>query len=135
LRGWQASGDSEFRRTAEAILDFVVRELMLDEGGLASSLDADSQGEEGRYYAWSFEEFKDILGDDAEWAGERYGVGAQGTFDGRSILRLAHSPEQATAAARLSPADSTRLQDLNAKLLAARGRRVAPARDDKVVAA
>ena len=135
LRGWQASGDSEFRRAAEATLDFVVRELMLEEGGLASSLDADSRGEEGRYYVWSFEEFKDQLGADADWAAETYGVSRQGAFDGRSILRLAHSPEQATASARLSPADSTRLQGLNTKLLAARSRRAAPARDDKVVAA
>ena len=135
LRGWQASGEPEFRRTAEATLDFVVRELMLDEGGLASSLDADSHGEEGRYYVWSFEEFKDLLGDDAKWAAEMYGVSAQGPYDGRSILRLAHSPEQATTPVRLSAVDSTRLHDLNARLLAARGCRVAPARDDKVVAA
>ena len=135
LRGWQASGDSEFRRAAAATLDFVVRELMLDEGGLASSLDADSQGEEGRYYVWSFDDFKDRLGSDAEWAAEMYGVSEQGLFDGRSVLRLAHSPAQATVAARLSPADFTRLHDVNARLLAERGRRVPPARDDKVVAA
>jgi uncharacterized protein YyaL (SSP411 family) len=135
LRAWQESGDDEFRRTAETTLDFVVRDLMLPDGGMASSLDADSGGGEGRYYLWSKDALLRELGGEGEWAMELYGVGDRPIFEGGSILRLSHTAEQATGAQQLSPAEVARLQAVKARLLAARANRERPALDDKVVAA
>jgi uncharacterized protein len=104
----------------------MLRELRTPEGGLAASLDADSEGEEGRFYVWSPAGLRDALGrDDAAFAAQVFGVTDAGTFErGRSVLQR-----------RADPEDIGRLEDVRGRLLAARARRVRPARDDKVVAA
>ena len=113
-------------RVAAETADFLVRELGTAEGGLAAALDADSEGEEGRFYVWTPAQLADALGeDDGAWAADTFEVTASGTFEhGASTLQLL-----------AEPADSERLADVRARLLAARAARVRPARDDKVVAA
>ncbi|MGC4109599.1 MAG: thioredoxin domain-containing protein [Nocardioides sp.] len=114
------SGD----RVATGIGDWLLRELRTPEGGLASALDADSEGEEGRFYVWTPGQLVDVLGEeDGAWAVEVFDV--TGTFEaGASVLQLPHDPD-----------DWGRFDDVRRRLLAARERRVRPARDDKVVAA
>ena len=114
------------KRVAAETADFLVRELGTAEGGLAAALDADSEGEEGRFYVWTPAQLTDALGeDDGSWAAETFEVTASGTFEhGASTLQLL-----------AEPADSERLADVRGRLLAARAGRVRPARDDKVVAA
>jgi uncharacterized protein YyaL (SSP411 family) len=104
----------------------MIRELRTGEGGLASALDADSDGEEGLFYTWTPGELREVLGpEDAGYAAEVFGVPQDGTFeDGRSVLQR-----------RSDPADSERLGRVSAALLAAREKRVRPGRDDKVVTA
>ncbi|HTW01018.1 MAG TPA: thioredoxin domain-containing protein, partial [Streptosporangiaceae bacterium] len=111
-------------RVAGEAADWLLREMLTEQGGLASALDADSEGEEGRFYVWTPEQLTDVLGaDDGRWAVEVFGV--TGTFEhGTSTLRLPADPE-----------DADRLDDVRRRLLAARELRVRPARDDKVVAA
>jgi uncharacterized protein YyaL (SSP411 family) len=118
-------GDRVARETA----DFMLGELGTAEGGLASALDADSEGVEGKFYAWSPQELVDVLGpEDGAWAGRVLSVTAAGTFEhGSSTLQRLVEPDTFE--------DLDRLDDVRRRLLEARERRVRPARDDKVVAA
>ncbi|GAA2751057.1 thioredoxin domain-containing protein [Kitasatospora cinereorecta] len=136
LRGylhlWRATGSAQARRVALETADFLLRELRTPEGGFASALDADSLDEEtgksaeGAYYAWDPGQLVDVLGPtDAALAARLFTVTAEGTFEhGTSVLQLLADPEDED--------EYRRIRDL---LLTARGRRPAPARDDKVVAA
>jgi uncharacterized protein YyaL (SSP411 family) len=111
-------------RVARMTGDFLLRELTTPEGGLASALDADSEGEEGRFYVWTPDQLTEVLGpDDGAWAADLLEV--TGTFEhGTSTLQLLRDPD-----------DPDRFDDVRRRLLAARDGRVRPARDDKVVAA
>src|SRR6202000_2661564 len=104
----------------------MVRELQTPQGGLAASLDADSEGEEGRFYVWSPAELTAALGPaDGAYAADLFGVPGPGTFEhGRSVLQR-----------RADPLDAERFATVRAALFAAREQRPRPGRDDKVVAA
>jgi hypothetical protein len=123
---WRRTSSPLARRVAEQTCDWMVRELRTAEGGLASALDADSEGEEGKFYSWSPGELTAVLGpQDGEFAAEAFGVTKAGTFErGRSVLQLP-----------ADPADGARFDRMRATLLAAREERVRPGRDDKIVAA
>ncbi|MFD9267633.1 thioredoxin domain-containing protein [Streptomyces goshikiensis] len=131
---WRATGSELARRVALETADFMVRELRTREGGFASALDADSEEPgtgkhvEGAYYAWTPDQLREVLGEaDGELAGGCFGVTEEGTFEhGTSVLRL---PQDGPAV------DAERFASIRARLLAARGGRPAPGRDDKVVAA
>ena len=115
-------------RVARETADFLLRELRTAEGGFASALDADSEGVEGKFYAWTPDQLVEVLGaEDAAWAAQALEVTPAGTFEhGASTLQLPQDPEGPGA---------QRLVDVRAVLLAARETRVRPERDDKVVAA
>ena len=123
---WRATGDPLARRVAVETADFLVHDLGTPEGGFASALDADSEGEEGRYYVWTPGDLLKVLGDDdGAWAAHVWNVTEQGTFEhGRSVLQRLREPD-----------DEARYERIRAALLAARAERVPPARDDKVVTA
>jgi len=123
---WRRTGSELARRVAAETCDWMLRELRTPEGGLAASLDADSEGEEGRFYAWSPAEIAAAAGDrDADFAAGVFSVTGTGTFTrGRSVLQR-----------RAEPADPERFCAVRAALLRARDQRVRPGRDDKVVAA
>jgi len=123
---WRRTGSALARRVAADTCAWMIRELGTAEGGFAAALDADSEGEEGRFYVWTPDQLRAVLGPgDGAFAAETFGVTAAGTFEhGSSVLQL-----------RADPADSERLARVTDALLAARAGRVRPARDDKVVAA
>jgi uncharacterized protein len=123
---WRRTGDPLAGRVARETCDWMIRELRTPEGGFASALDADSEGEEGRFYTWTPDELTRVLGPgDGEYAATVFGVTAGGTFEGgRSVLQLRSGPE-----------DPARFEAVRATLLAAREGRVRPGRDDKVVTA
>ncbi|HEU0129827.1 MAG TPA: thioredoxin domain-containing protein [Mycobacteriales bacterium] len=123
---WRATGSPLARRVALETAEFLVDDLGTAEGGFASALDADSEGEEGRYYVWTPGELAKVLGDDdGAWAARVWNVTEQGTFEhGSSVLQRLAEPD-----------DEQRYERVRAALLAARRDRVPPARDDKVVAA
>ncbi|MBK3566149.1 thioredoxin domain-containing protein [Streptomyces sp. MBT62] len=132
---WRSTGSELARRVAVETADFLVRELRTDEGGFASALDADSDDGtgtgkhvEGAYYVWTPEQLVDVLGEaDAELAAQYFGVTDDGTFEeGQSVLQLPQSE---------GVFDAERIESVKSRLLAARSRRPAPGRDDKVVAA
>jgi hypothetical protein len=139
LHAHQLAGDASHRCAVEATLDYLVREMLLPGGGFASSQDADTEGVEGRYFVWTPEQVGEALGDagdDAALACRVFGVSPEGNFDeGRSVLSLAVSADELAAELGVSRAEAAaRVEGLRRRLLAFRGRRAAPGRDDKVVA-
>jgi uncharacterized protein len=131
----QATGDEELREVGEDILRYVQREMMSPEGGFYSAQDADSEGEEGRFYVWTSHELDEVLaGEDGAIVREWYGVTAGGNFEGSNILHVAGSAEDVAAAVGVDPA---RVRDTvhraRKQLYEARARRVAPALDDKII--
>ncbi len=125
---WQATGNTEVRRATEAALQWVRREMTDALGGWYSSLDADSEHEEGKFYVWSLEEFARLAGDDADWAMRAYGVTIAGNFEGANIL-TARAPSAEDAGV-----SEDRREALRKRLYDVRAARVWPARDDKVIA-
>jgi len=136
LLGWLATGRARLRHVAEATLDFMLDELATPEGGLASSLDADTEGEEGRYYVWTPAQIHGALSDAAleEIAGAAWGITSEGNFEGRTVLTQAL--DEAGMEARFAgtfPDWRQRLAEARRRLLEARGHREHPAPDDKVL--
>ncbi|MGH3244583.1 MAG: thioredoxin domain-containing protein, partial [Spirillospora sp.] len=123
---WRLTGTPFARRVALETCDWMLRDLRTDEGGLASALDADSEGVEGKYYVWTPAQLREVLGDDdGAFAEGLFEV--TGTFEhGTSVLQLLTDPD---------PDDAERYERVRTALLSARAHRIPPARDDKVVAA
>ncbi len=125
---YQRDGNSLYRQRAEETVAWLKREMTTGEGAFSASLDADSEGEEGKFYVWSYGEVIRQLGiEDGEFFARHYDVTPAGNFEGHNILN------------RLKPklrtqADEARLDALREKLLVARASRVRPGLDDKVLA-
>jgi len=134
---WAVTGEALFARTVEETAAWVMREMQSPAGGYYSSLDADSEGEEGRFYVWSREEVRALL-TTAEMAVAipHYGFDRGPNFEGRAWNPVVAAPLAGIAAtlAISEPEAASRLASARAKLLAARGRRVRPGRDDKILA-
>jgi len=125
---YQRSGKDLYRRRAYETVDWLKREMTTEEGAFCASLDADSEGEEGKFYVWSYDEVIRQLGiEDGEFFARHYDVTPAGNFEGRNILNRLKSPPR-------SDADETRLAALRDKLLSVRATRVRPGLDDKVLA-
>ena len=123
LDAWRAVGDPEYRRVAEETLDYILREMRDPSGGFYSAQDADSEGEEGKFFVWTPQEIRTVLGDgEAEQPLAYWGVDRGPNFEGQSILYVPGEPEP------------ERIASARRTLLAARERRVHPGRDDKVIA-
>ncbi|MET0072078.1 MAG: DUF255 domain-containing protein [Candidatus Thiodiazotropha sp.] len=137
LRAWRITGREQFRRVTTQILDYVLREMSLPEGGFYSATDADSEGEEGRFFTWTAAELEAALDPrDAALARALYGVTPDGNFEGRNILHLGQGLESYAEEHQLTVASlRQRLDQINQTLLQVRNRRPAPLRDDKIVTA
>ncbi len=136
LHAWQIAGEPFYRRIAEEIYDYILREMTDASGGFYSATDADSEGEEGKFFVWSRDELEALLGADAEIAIEYWGVTSGGNFEGHNILYVP-SPDS-TAAARLGLTVAeleAKLAAIKNTLYAARAQRVAPGLDDKIITA
>jgi uncharacterized protein YyaL (SSP411 family) len=116
------------QRRIEETVAWLMREMISEGGGFAASLDADSEGEEGKFYVWSAAEIEEVLGDDAPLFGEVYDLTSEGNWEGHTILnRLSDIGLE-------SAAQEAKLADLRDKLLHRRTKRVRPGWDDKVLA-
>jgi uncharacterized protein YyaL (SSP411 family) len=124
---WQATGDPVARDAARDTLDWVLREMTDANGGWYSSLDADSEGEEGRFYVWSVAELRALLGDDHDACARYWGVSPGGNFEGENILSIVGESPMMPEPEAVSRA--------RAVLYAARAKRVWPGRDEKILAA
>ena len=136
LHAYQLTGENAFREVCESTLDFVLREMMHPEGGFFSSLDADSEGEEGKYYLWTPEEIGSAISDtsEAELVLAAYNISDQGNFNGKNILRHAQSDAELADRFHVPLQELPVLREsLNKRLLEVRSHRVHPATDDKVI--
>jgi uncharacterized protein YyaL (SSP411 family) len=132
---WAAGGDALFRQACEGIAAWLLREMQSPEGGYYASLDADSEGEEGRYYVWTPTEVAELL-DEAEFdlVASLYGLDRPANFEGRWHLHGFRTLPQVAREFQISEDAAQDLLDrARAKLLAAREGRVRPGRDDKVL--
>lgn len=130
------TGEGAYLRPAVRTMDFALRELGGEDGGFASALDADSEGGEGAYYAWTAREVRDLLGDSAGMFCLYYDVTDGGNWEGRTLLR--NSVPLSAVAHRFGVAEAEARAALDAgleALLAARASRGAPGLDDKRIAA
>ncbi|MGL5857735.1 MAG: thioredoxin domain-containing protein [Angustibacter sp.] len=144
LHWWRLTGEPLGRRVAEQTCDWMLRRLRTDGGGLASSLDADTDGVEGSTYVWTPGQLVEVLGaDDGAWAAQLLGVTADGTFEhGTSTLRMLRDLDAGPGDSDAGPVDSNadpapvhRWHSIRERLSRARDHRTQPARDDTVIAA
>ncbi len=141
LHAWQVTGEPLYRRVVEETLDYVTREMLDPSGGFYSAQDADSEGEEGRFFVWTPDEIQEALGSslddskaDADLLMAAYGVTRPGNFEGSNILYVAVPAEQLARESGVAATDiEARLARAREVLLAARENRVRPSTDDKVL--
>ncbi len=130
LEGFRATGNPRYAAVARDTLDFMLRDLATPEGGFASALDADSEGEEGRFYVWTDDAFREavreagLAPDEVDEVARYWDVTPQGNWEGRTILRVTGVGEPPAA-----------LERARVALVTAREQRVRPGRDEKQLAA
>ena len=122
LHAWQVTAEPFYRTITEEVLDYVVREMTDPAGGFYSTQDADSEGEEGKFFVWTPDEISDLLGPRADHFVVAYGVTTRGNFEGKNILVLEGDLEERQA-----------VEEARRTLFEAREERVHPGRDDKVL--
>lgn len=130
LAAFQKTGDEKYASIAAESLDYLLRDMLDESGGIHSSEDADSEGEEGKFYVFTPEEVRQVLGDEAPLFCKAYGITAAGNFEhGASVLHIfdrgADFPKDQSAI----------LSKLREKLRKFRDARIRPGKDDKVLAA
>ncbi len=136
LHAWQVTGEPLYREIAEQTYDYILREMTHPGGGFFSATDADSEGEEGRFFVWDMAELQEVLGEEADLACEYWGVSAGGNFEGSNILNVATDPAEVAATFGIGEAQlAGKVETMRAKLYAARVERVHPGLDDKVLSA
>lgn len=137
VEAFQATGETEYRRIATETLDYVLREMTDAAGPFYSTQDADSEGEEGKFYVWSLEEIESVLGtDDARFFTTVYDITSAGNWEGKNI------PNRPRDWAALSRSLGTseeevrrRSREMCQRLYAIRSKRVWPGRDEKILTA
>ena len=137
LHAYQVTAREEYKRIVTETLDYVIREMTDPDGGFYSSQDADSEGEEGKYFFWEATEVEQILGEDlGKLINRYYGVGEDAHSDGENILHVHKSPEDVCNEFGINQAElDTKLLNAKAKLLSVRQKRIPPGTDDKILTA
>lgn len=143
IEAYQATGKHEYERTAREIFTYVLRDMTAPEGGFYSAEDADSEGVEGKFYVWTEEEIKEVLGDDtAELIIRTYNTAREGNFTeeatgertGANILHLKKPLSEIAASFKISEDElSEKLENARIKLFEVREKRVHPHKDDKIL--
>jgi len=135
LEAWQATKKISYRRIADEILNYVLREMTHPEGGFYSAEDADSEGHEGYFYTWERKEVDELLGKkESALFCEYYDITDAGNFEGRNILHTAISEEEFARKKGLNPNDLESLLGLQRDILwKVRQQRVHPFKDDKIL--
>ena len=134
LEAYQLTGKQTYADTARGIFTYVLRDMVSPDGGFYSAEDADSEGEEGKFYVWDIAEVRQVLGPDAALFCDYYNVRQGGNWEGHSILHVTH-PLPAVAGRNQVSEETARnkLAAARAKLLAVRDRRIRPGLDDKIL--
>ncbi len=143
IEAYQATQRQEYRKTAQEILAYVLRDMKAPEGGFYSAEDAESEGKEGKFYLWTIKEIQQILEKDADLAAKAFNIEQAGNFideaygerTGANILHMKKSLSDLAYDLRVSQQElQKRMESIQQRLLAARGVRVRPHKDDKILA-
>jgi uncharacterized protein len=136
FEAYQATRKERYRRVGEEVLNYVLREMKSPEGGFYSTQDADSEGEEGKFYVWTRDEIKKVLGKEigASFCAY-YGVAQQGNFEGgTSVLSISSTLEKVSQLYGMTVTDLEKaLEEGRKKLYGEREKRVRPGRDEKIL--
>jgi uncharacterized protein len=136
LHAWLITGKGLYRRVVEESLEWVLAEMTDPGGGFYSSMDADSEGEEGRFYVWRAEEIRTTLGETSDLFMDRYGVSETGNWEGKNILHVRRPIVELARDHGLAEAEArTVLDQARRRLYETRARRTWPGIDDKVLTA
>jgi uncharacterized protein len=137
LKAWQATRQDAYADAARETLDYVLRDMTAPHGGFYSAEDADSEGQEGKFYVWTMDQIQDVLGLEAAATFSRvYDVSEAGNFEGQNILYLSRSIElEAKMLGRDAAQMKNELAEARKKLFSAREKRPRPARDEKIMVA
>ena len=136
LRAWQVTGVDRFRDVAVDVLDYLDTTMADPAGGLHSAEDADSEGIEGKFAIWTWDELGELLGDDRDLAGAIYGATPEGNFEGANNLHRLTDIGVVEETTGLTVTEIAQERaSIDERLRAARLRRVPPGRDDKIVTA
>jgi uncharacterized protein YyaL (SSP411 family) len=139
---YQATGKATYAQTAREILSYVLRDMTSPEGGFYSAEDADSEGEEGKFYVWAEEEIRQVLGDDADLVIQVYGVEQAGNFTeeatgrkpGTNVLHMKQALEDVAGRLGMPPPElEDRLTRARHRLFTHREQRIHPLKDDKLL--
>ena len=135
LHAYQTTRNPKYRRITEETLDYVLREMTDPKGGFYSAQDADTEGEEGRYYIWTAQEIIDVLGqEEGALIGRYFGASEQGNFEGRNVLHIPTVIDTFAVQSGIKAEDLLAIVERSkSKLLKAREQRVRPGRDDKIL--
>ncbi len=136
LHAYLITDEPEFRRVCIEVLDFVKREMTHSAGGFFSSLDADSEGEEGKFYTWTEKEIREAIKDkfEADFVLAAYGFTEKGNFEGKTVPRRVFDDNQLASEFNITKDEVLRLlRKINNHLLQAREKRIRPGTDDKVL--
>jgi uncharacterized protein len=138
LHAWQLTGRPLYKQIVTETLDYVIREMRHEAGGFYSSQDADSEGEEGKFYVWQPEEIRQALGDEltADIFMLAYDVTEQGNWEGKNILNVNRELSEVARLAKISEAEAAKLlASARQTLYEVRSKRVWPGLDDKALTA
>jgi uncharacterized protein YyaL (SSP411 family) len=133
-RTYQQTKDPYYKEIIQETIDFIEREMTSLEGGFYSSLDADSEGEEGKFYVWQASEMDEVLGKDNEWIKDYYNVSTSGNWESNNILFITQSKEKIANKYELSIEElNSKLKKAKEVLLEERAKRIRPGLDDKIL--
>ena len=133
-RAYKETYDQQYKAVVEETLEYIAREMTDKSNGFYSALDADSEGEEGKFYVWTAEELKEILGDDYDVFASYYNVTDEGNFEGHSILNRTLGTKQVAFKHELTTEEVDELiARSKVALLKVREERVRPGLDDKII--
>jgi uncharacterized protein YyaL (SSP411 family) len=134
LDAFRATKKPLYKQIAEETLDYVIREMRDPNGGFYSAQDADSEGVEGKFYVWDLDEFRRIVGEDAELLAHYFDVSERGNWEHHNILHVSRPPDLFSKLEKISPEDlQTKVAAAKVKLYAERDKRIKPARDEKIL--
>mgnify|MGYP006277582279 CR=1 FL=1 len=133
---WKVIEEDRWEQLVHNTLEFIGREMTSPEGGFYSSLDADSEGVEGKYYVWDIEEFEELFGEDAPLLEEYFDVSEEGNWEGTNVLRINHDNSYFLDKYELNIKEfSQKVGEARQKLITERNKRERPGLDDKILTA
>jgi len=134
LDAYRSTGNPLYKRITEETLDFVIREMRDPNGGFYSTLDADSEGVEGKFYVWSIAEFRKIVGEDADLLCRYFDVTEHGNFEHQNILNFSRTPDVFSKLEQIPIGSlASKVETAKRKLYPEREKRIRPGRDEKIL--